>query len=89
MKHLQHKDRLFRTPANEQCKMLPGDITVAAAMQSDCNACRTAAGVAPMNEKSWDGKTFGVKPELSYVPTPHPRADQIMKEALLRRDGRY
>jgi hypothetical protein len=47
---------------------------VIAAMESDCDACRTAVGVGGVNDKLWNGKTLGVSPGVvPYKSKPYPK----------------
>ena len=63
------------------------DKLVTAALQSDCDDCRTALGVGRIGEKLWSGAVIGVSPELAYDPDPYPNIEPL-EDILKRRDGR-
>lgn len=67
--------------------MQPGDDFVTAALASDCDACRTAAGVARVNDKQWNGTVIGVRPEPFWTPMPMLRAEEMISGARETREA--
>lgn len=51
-------------------KLLATDSLVTAALASDCDECRVKLGVARVNDKTWDGKSIGVRSEPVFVAEP-------------------
>jgi hypothetical protein len=62
--------------------LLEGDAVVVAALQSECEDCRTEVMVGPPSQRG-----CAVKPALDYVPEPLPDADLILAEVRLHRDA--
>lgn len=60
-----------------------GDTWVEAAMHSDCDDCRAAVMVGPMNQKG-----CGLTKPPNYEPQPAPDADEALENLRRRRDGR-
>ena len=52
---------------------------VEGAMESDCDECRVAVGVARVGDKSWDGRAFGVAQAVAYQPES-PLVDEDGRE---------
>lgn len=67
------------------CGAEPVAPTVVAAMASDCDDCRTAAGVALVRDKSWSGESYGVRPEPAFESEPRADADEICASARANR----
>jgi hypothetical protein len=65
----------LRKSGGTVCKapLRKGDSLVNAALASDCDACRAIVGVGGKNEKTWDGKTLGIRPE----PVLDPNAESL------------
>lgn len=64
------------------------DSLVDAALASNCDACRGLAGVGGVNERLWDGKVIGVRPEPVWEPKPMKNADEICaRVGRVRRNG--
>jgi hypothetical protein len=59
-----------------------GDTLVTAAMQSDCDDCRTAVNVGRVGDVRWDGRgKLGVQPEVApYEPQPWEHIKTIEEE---------
>ena len=55
--------------------LVDGDLYVNAALASDCDACRAIGGVGGKNEKTWGGKTLGIRPEPVLDPNAEPLRD--------------
>lgn len=72
------------------CDVFPyEDTLVEAALESDCDVCRTRANIAAKREKvGIFGKPAGVSPGVpEYEPRPMPGADQVLDQLRRRRDG--
>lgn len=88
MKHIQktNKKKLTYAACKKVVKVSEGDSFVIAAFESNCDDCRTAVGVAGVNEKMWDGRRIGVNPSLNHVPKPDSDLEPL-ESIRKRRDG--
>lgn len=58
---------------------------VEAALESDCDSCRTKVGVGRVNDSTWEGKKLGVKEHSKWEPQPMADAAQILEHVFNRR----
>lgn len=84
MKHIQVEEDV-KPIALCRATITDADSFVSAALASDCEACRTAAGVIGVREKQWDGSTVGVRPAPQWESDPLPNADAILAYVMERR----
>jgi hypothetical protein len=57
-----------------------GDGYTDVALQSDCNDCRAALLIGPVGQLG-----CAVRPPVEYVPEPHPRAEEILRDVAVRK----
>jgi hypothetical protein len=63
------------------------DEIVEAALSSDCDNCRVAAGIARVSDNAYGrGGEIGVRPPPVFTPEPH-RDIESVEEIRKRRDG--
>ena len=60
----------FVVRAKCEAPLRDDDELVDAALESDCDDCRTRAKVALKGDKTWDGRAIGVKQHPVYEPQP-------------------
>lgn len=72
--------RLIVVSDGDQLKATDGGLVVAAAMDADCDDCRAATMIGPT--KAWP-----VRERALYEPEPMENADELVAEAIRRRDG--
>lgn len=74
--HMTNSKDMYKTMCGVALE--PFDVLVEAAMQSDCNNCRTAAGVGQTGDKTWEGKRLSATEPPAWTPEPMENADEII-----------